>query len=50
MKDVKINLCEQFNNFREVRRKAKQNKPKGPVDLKEARLVVKDWNKENRKP
>lgn len=47
---VRITMIDQFNHFREVRQKAKENKPKGPPDLKALRNDVKSWDAKNRKP
>lgn len=43
-------MVDQFNNFREVKKRAKMNTPKGPVDLKAARQVLVERNKKNRMP
>lgn len=47
----KVTMVKQFDLMKSKREKAKKDfKPKGPVDLKEVRAQVKDWNKGNRKP
>lgn len=45
-----MKLVDQFSKFKEVKKKAKENKTKGPADLKEGRAQVRDWNKGNKKP
>lgn len=46
-----MKMVDQFNQFREVKKKAKENhKAKGPVDIKELRRTMNEANKENRKP
>lgn len=47
----KISLTKQFELIKEKRKKAQENhKAKGPVDLKDVRAQVKDWNRKNRTP
>lgn len=44
------NMIDQFNKFVELKRKAKENAPKGPVDIKALRAKMADMNKKNREP
>lgn len=47
----KVTMVKQFDLMKTKREIAKKNfKPKGPVDLKEVRAQVKEWNKGNKKP
>lgn len=47
----KVTMVKQFDLMKNKREKAKKDfKAKGPMDLKEVRAQVKDWNKKNRTP
>lgn len=51
MSAPKNGLVHQFKQINEKRaQKAKERKAKGPVDIKEVRAQVKEWNKDNRRP
>ena len=50
----KVKWIDQFGKFLEVKRSARKeaerNKPKGPIDIKEARAIYIERNKKNRRP
>lgn len=46
----KKTMIDQFNKFTENKGKVKENKAKGPIDVKALRQTVNNWNKDNRKP
>ena len=46
----KETIVHSFDLFREVKKKEKENKAKGPVDLKSLRQKLNKANKKNRTP
>lgn len=47
---MKIRFVDQFKNFKEKKGKTKTNQSRGPIDIKDVRAQVKNWNAKNRKP
>ena len=43
-------MIDQFNQYVEAKKKAKDNKPRGPIDIKALRAQVQAANAKNRRP